>query len=142
MIVASVAGNIGKDAEVRKAGNDNVTSFSVASTSKVKGQKTVQWIDCSLFGRRGDALAPYLKKGGAVSVVGELSTREYNGKTYLQVKVDQIELLGGKSSSSGTSSGSGSATVPQDPLDNAGGNDDIPFISNMFNDATEAWWKY
>jgi single-strand DNA-binding protein len=96
MIVATVAGNIGKDAETRQAGKDTVTSFSVASTEKSGDKKTTTWVDCSIWGKRGSALAQYLTKGSSVSVVGGLSTHEHNGKTYLKLRVDHIDLLGGK----------------------------------------------
>src|SRR5690606_35199885 len=89
------AGNLGRDAEMRNAGGQDLASFSIASTSKVKGEKNTTWVDCSLWGKRGAALARHLSKGTRVVVTGELSTREYNGKTYLQCRVDQLELMGG-----------------------------------------------
>ena len=95
MIIATVAGNVGKDAELRQAGGTTVCSFSVASSAKVKGQKTVTWIDVSIWGKRGESLQPFICKGGRVVVMGELTTREHQGKTYLQVRADQIELMGG-----------------------------------------------
>lgn len=92
----TIAGNIGKDAEPRRTPNgDSVTSFNVAVEEKKGGDKRTLWFECSLWGRRGESLAPYLVKGGKVSVSGEMSIREHDGKTYLTVRAEQVTLLGG-----------------------------------------------
>lgn len=95
MIHTVVTGNIGKDAVLREAGENTVCSFSIASNAKVKGEKVTTWVDCSIWGKRGEALVKHLSKGTRVAAVGELSTRQHEGKTYLQIRVDQIDLLGG-----------------------------------------------
>lgn len=95
MIQAFVTGNLGRDAELRHTGKDPVCSFSVASARKQKGEEQTTWVRCSLWGRRGEALMQYLTKGTKVAVSGELSTREHNGKTYVEVRVNEIDLMGG-----------------------------------------------
>lgn len=98
MKVITIAGTIGKDAEVRRTqSGDAIAGWSVAVNSRDGGQEQTTWFDCSLFGKRGEALAPYLRKGGKVTVIGDLSTREHNGKTYLQVRVSEVALQGGRS---------------------------------------------
>jgi single-stranded DNA-binding protein len=48
MISATVVGNLGRDAELKTVGNGSVLSFALASTAKVKGEKTTTWVSCSL----------------------------------------------------------------------------------------------
>ena len=92
----SIAGNIGKDAEVRRTGDGTaVAGWSVAVEDRGGKEKRTYWFDVSLWGKRGEALAPYLTKGGRVAVSGELTTREHDGKTYLGVRADSVTLLGG-----------------------------------------------
>ena len=92
----TIAGNIGKSAETRRTPNgDAVTSWSLAVEERKGSEKRTIWFDCSLWGKRGESLAPYLTKGGKVAVSGELSTREHDGKTYLTVRAEQVTLLGG-----------------------------------------------
>ena len=123
----TIAGNIGKSAEARRTPNgDAVTSWSLAVEERKGSEKRTIWFDCSLWGKRGESLAPYLTKGGKVAVSGELSTREHDGKTYLTVRAEQVTLLGG-----------GQDTPRNDPARqapsgfNAGGSpgldDEIPF---------------
>jgi single-strand DNA-binding protein len=50
------------------------------------------WTDCTIWGTRGEKLAQYIRKGKFVVVSGTLTTREYNGKTYLQLGVNEIDL--------------------------------------------------
>lgn len=93
----TIAGNIGKDAATRTTqGGDKVTSWSVAVEERSGQDKRTIWFDCTLWGKRGESLAPYLTKGGKVSVSGELSTREHEGKTYLTVRAEQVTLMGGR----------------------------------------------
>ncbi len=129
MINATVTGRIGKDAETRAAGKDTVTSFSVASDVRNGKEKSTIWCDASIWGKRGEALAQYLKKGTPVTVIGELTQNEHNGKTYLKVRVDHIELQGkggGESSSGGGSSRRAPDPAPDDNS-GGGGDDEIPF---------------
>ena len=92
-----IAGNIGKSAETRTTQRgDKVTSWSLAVEDRSQGEKRTIWFECEMWGNRGEILAQYLTKGGKVAVSGEFSTREYEGKTKLTVKADQVTLLGGK----------------------------------------------
>jgi single-strand DNA-binding protein len=95
MLNAVIAGNIGKDAETRQAGSSTVTSFAVAVEQRGKDGKKTQWVNCSMWGSRGEKLVGYLTKGSRVCASGELTTREYNGKTYLELNVSDVTLMGG-----------------------------------------------
>jgi single-strand DNA-binding protein len=90
-----IAGNIGKDAEVRNAGDSKVTSWSVAVDDGFGQNKRTIWFDCSMWGGRGENLAPHLTKGSKVAVSGEFSTREHDGKTYMTIRVSDVTLQGG-----------------------------------------------
>jgi len=93
----TIAGNVGKDAETRSTQNgDKVTSWTVAVEDRQGQEKRTIWFDCTLWGKRGESLAQYITKGGKVAVSGELSTREYEGKTYLTIRAEQVTLMGGK----------------------------------------------
>ncbi len=92
----TIAGNIGKDAVTRKTQEgESVTGWSVAVETRNGRDKGTMWFDCTLWGKRGEALAQYLTKGSKVSVSGDLGTREHDGKTYLTIRADQVTLMGG-----------------------------------------------
>ena len=96
----NIAGQLGRDAEQRFLPNgDAVASFSVAD-SQGKDKPTIWW-NCSIFGKRAEALTQYLTKGQAVTVVGNVTQREYtdkdgNKRTSMDVRVNDIALQGGK----------------------------------------------
>jgi single-strand DNA-binding protein len=93
----TIAGTVGKDAETRSTqGGDKVTSWTVAVEERQGQDKRTIWFDCTLWGKRGESLAQYITKGGKVAVSGDLSTREYEGKTYLTIRAEQVTLMGGK----------------------------------------------
>jgi single-strand DNA-binding protein len=93
----TIAGKIGRDAETRQAGDGSVTSFSVAVDQRNGRDKTTNWWRVSIWGKRGEALAQYLRKGDNVTVCGEFSVSEYDGKTQLNVRANEVALQGGKS---------------------------------------------
>ena len=122
-----ISGNIGKDAEVRSTTNgDKVTSWTVAVEDRTGKEKGTIWFDCTLWGKRGESLAPYLTKGGKVSVSGELSTREHNGKTYLTIRADQVTLLGSKQGNDTESHHGGRSGPPAHRSDDVD-DSEIPF---------------
>jgi single-strand DNA-binding protein len=93
-------GNLGKDAQVRDAGQAKVCSFGVAAKSGYGDKQQTIWIDCSIWGKRAESGLPgYLKKGQSVAISGELGTREYEGKTYVTCNVNSVTLTGGKTES-------------------------------------------
>lgn len=100
MNVITVAGQLGRDAEVKTLQNgDQVCSFSVAD-SQGRDKPTIWWF-CSLFGKRATSLAEYLKKGQAVTVTGQVTEREYTDKEGAKrkaqdIRVNDIALQGGK----------------------------------------------
>lgn len=121
-----IAGNVGKNAETKQVGQGSVTEWSVAVEQRTKDGKSTTWVDCALWGKRGEALARHITKGGKVCVSGELTTREHNGKTYLKLNANDVTLMGGKSDGGQgygqQSSGYGAGGRPNDDI-----GDDIPF---------------
>lgn len=91
----TIAGRIGKDSVLRDAGGNDVLGFSVAVDDGYGENKRTIWFDCSVWGKRAVSLAPHLKKGTAVAVSGDLSTREHDGKSYLTVRVAELTMQGG-----------------------------------------------
>jgi single-strand DNA-binding protein len=96
----TIAGQLGKDAEVRFLANgDPVASFSVAD-SQGKDKPTIWW-NCSLFGKRAESLTQYLTKGQSVTVTGSVTEREWTDKEGMKrkstdVRVNDIALQGGR----------------------------------------------
>lgn len=93
----TIAGNIGRNAEVRTTGGgDKVAGFTVAVDDGYGDSKRTLWFDVSIWGKRAETLAPMLTKGGKVCVTGDLSTREHEGKTYLTVRAAEVTLMSAK----------------------------------------------
>lgn len=94
MKVITIAGNIGKDPVLRRTQDgDPILGFSVAVNAG--RASAAMWFDVSVFGKRAMALDPILVKGSKVTVVGDFSTREHEGRTYMQVRASEIAIQGG-----------------------------------------------
>ncbi|BAQ90083.1 single-stranded DNA-binding protein (TIGR00621) [uncultured Mediterranean phage uvMED] len=93
MKAITIAGRTGRDCEVQSYEGREFITFSVAvdTYDRKTKQKGVMFFDCS-YNRTG--LAQWMKKGTPVCVSGEFVAEEYNGKTYLKVRANDITLLG------------------------------------------------
>jgi single-strand DNA-binding protein len=104
MNLLAATGFIGKDAEIRHtASGDQVAQFSFALTSGYGDKAVTTWLNCSLWGKRAETLAPMLLKGTQIAITGELTNRSYADKSgvnkfSLELKVNDITLLGKKQS--------------------------------------------
>ena len=93
----SFTGNLGKDCETNNVSGTTVCNFSVAVKSGYGDRAQTLWVRVALWGKQAESrLVDYLKKGQQVAVCGELSTREYEGKTYLELRANSVDLVGGK----------------------------------------------
>ncbi|RSV15666.1 single-stranded DNA-binding protein [Sphingomonas sp. ABOLF] len=154
MQIANIAGNLGKDAELKTTqSGDDFCRFSVAVTTGWGDRKATTWWDVTRWGKGADKLAGFLKKGTKVAVSGEISTREHEGKTYLQIRADHVTLQGDaggaggqrsdgdrpQSSGTGNGGGGGSRGRQQSGGNQGGGfgggfgdddlEDDVPFAT-------------
>ena len=100
MNVLTITGNLGKDVKVNNVGGSAVANFSVAAKAGYGDKEQTIWVDCALWGKQAESrLIDYLKKGQQVAVSGEMGTRDYDGKTYITMRVNSITLVGGRNDS-------------------------------------------
>jgi len=128
---------LGRDAEVRHtAAGDAVASLSLAFNYGRKddgGKRPTQWVDGSLWGKRAEALAPYLKKGGGVVVtLDDPHIEEFEGRNgagyKLAARVSEIELVGGRDDAPTQRQAPAPASAAAKPAAPASmADDDIPF---------------
>jgi len=148
MIKLQIIGNLGKDCIVKEVNGKNVINFSVAHTEKFKDsqgnlKERTTWVECAYWTDR-TAIAQYLTKGKTVYAEGSPEADAYTNKegqasATLRMRVQNIQLLGGNSEGSGSSSGynqgnvsnAGSSATPvvrtQPAMQNTPVEDDLPF---------------
>lgn len=123
-----IAGNIGKSAELRSTGNgEKVAGFSVAVDDGFGDKKRTLWFDVSIWGKRAEILAPMLVKGGKVTVSGDLSTREHDGKTYLTLRAENVTLQSARQGGDDAEPRRNSPPSQGSPMDD----DAIPFAPQV-----------
>ena len=120
----NISGNLTRDPELRAtASGTQVLSFGVAVNDRRRNPQTGDWedypnfVDCTMFGTRAEAVSRYLQKGSKVAIEGKLrySSWERDGqrRSKLEVIVDEIEFMsrgqnqGGYSQDGGSSYGGG-----------------------------------
>jgi len=118
-------GRLGKDAETRNVSDTTVTSFSLASDVGYGEKKSTVWLDCSIWGKRGATLQPALVKGAEITVIGELSEREYTNGQGETKKALSLRVHNNSYPSLRSSEQSAPAATPA-PSETAL-DDDIPF---------------
>ena len=95
---AIIAGNVTRDPELRTTQNGaSVCSFSVAVNrvyrdSSGAQQESVSFIDCSAWGKLGEMIAQYAKKGAGVLLAGRIDQRSWDDKSTGQ-KRSRVEIV-------------------------------------------------
>ena len=100
----NISGNLTRDPEMRcTASGMQVLSFGVAVNDRAKNPQTGEWedrpnfVDCTMFGARAEAVSRYISKGSKVAIEGKLrySSWERDGqrRSRLEVVVDEIEFM-------------------------------------------------
>lgn len=101
----TITGNLGKNSELRTLPDGtSVLNFSIADNQGK--DKPAIWWDASLFGKRAESLQQYMTKGQQVTVVGQVSEREFtdksgNQKKAFSVRVAEIALQGARADGNG-----------------------------------------
>ena len=107
---AIITGNLTRDPELRSTGSGtSVCSFSVAVNRTYRGadgenKEDVSYIDCSAWGKLGEMIANYAKKGSGVLVSGRLNQRSWEDKngskrSSVEIVVEDFNFVGGNNGS-------------------------------------------
>lgn len=99
-------GNLTRDVEVRTtASGQSVANFSLAVNRSWRGQDGQQqdqtsFINCVAWGKVGDIIAQYVRKGSPLLVSGRLDQRSYqdkdgNKRSAVEVVVEDFNFVGG-----------------------------------------------
>lgn len=91
MFFTTFTGNLGRDPETKSTSGGDVCSFSVAVKQGYGRDAKSEWFRCSVWGKRGETIARYLRKGMKVTVVGEMTIGEYQGKPQYDVRVADVD---------------------------------------------------
>lgn len=143
-------GNLGSDPELRVTqGGQPVLKLRLATTEKYLDknntrQERTEWHSVSLWGKRGEALAKFLKKGERVFVEGSIRTSSYekNGEKRYSTEIVATDVIlngggGGERADRNEETPRGYGrpaatratvpTTPQEGYDEYGSGDEIPF---------------
>lgn len=100
----SLTGRLTRDPELRvTAGGTQLLSFTLAFNTSVRNRQTGEWdergnfIDCTMFGKRAEALLNFLAKGQKVAIAGKLRyatwDRDGQRRSKLDLIVDDIVFM-------------------------------------------------
>lgn len=138
----SLVGRLVRDPEVRYGQNESVSvaKFSLAVERKWKrdGEPTVDFINCTVFGKSAEFTEKYFRKGMRVAITGRIQTGSYknkDGQTVFttEIIVESQEIAQSKSESNEHSnaeagkspygsSGDDFMSIPE------GAEDELPFL--------------
>jgi len=104
---AIIAGNVTRDPEMRATPSGaQACNFTIAVNRTFRGgdgeqQEQTSFIDCVAWGRSGETIAQYVKKGSGLIVSGRIEQRSWEDKTSgqkrsrVEIVVDDFSFVGG-----------------------------------------------
>ena len=136
---AILMGRLTRDPEVRYSQSDSsmaIARFSLAVDRRYKKQgdeTTADFFNCTAFGKQGEFVEKYLKKGTKIVVTGRIQNDNYTNKEgqkvySVQIMVEEIEFAESKASSQNNAGNAGNdgGTQPQMGAPDADGFMNIP----------------
>lgn len=133
-----ITGNLTRDAEVRTTQSGTaVLNLGVAVNDRRRNAQTGEWedyanfVDCTMFGKRAEAIQSYLTKGTKVAIEGRLHYSSWDDassgqkRSKLNVTIDEIEFMSSRSGNA--ASPQRSEVVSEAPAPAAYSDEDIPF---------------
>ena len=123
---AIITGNLTRDPELRNTPNGaSVCSFSVAVNRTYRDasgeqKEDVSFIDCSAWGKLGEMIAQYAKKGSGVLVSGRLDQRSWEDKTTgakrsrVEIVVEDFNFTGARDNGGSSNSNFGASSEADD----------------------------
>ena len=127
MQTLTITGYLSKDAETATTRNgDAVTRWNVPVKQGFGESEKTNWFRVSIWGKRAD-FASRARKGEFVTVTGELTIGEYDGKPQYEIRANDFASVrtAPRDDAPRGNGGSYGSRPQSDNLD-----DDIPFISN------------
>jgi single-strand DNA-binding protein len=118
--IVIIEGRVGKDPELKATTNGTqVANFSIASDFGYGKNAGTNWDNCVAFGEIATFASKHIKKGSAIRVIGERTSRKWTGKdgqekTSNEVVVWKISFAE-KSSGEGRSSSAPAARTQAAP---------------------------
>lgn len=136
-------GNLGADPETRSMPSGmTVANIRIATSESWKDKQSgeqkerTEWHSVAAFGRLGEIMGEYLKKGSKVYIEGQLRTRKWqdkqgNDRYTTEIIANELQMLDGKPNGQRTGSREEEHRTPPGNTggDKGGGefDDDIPF---------------
>ena len=120
-----IVGNITRDPELRTTpSGTQVCGFSVAVNRNYKDnsgeqRENVSFFDCSAWGKSGEIIAQYAKKGSGILVSGRLEQRSWEDKegqkrSRVEIVVEDFNFVGGANGDGGNGGSSKSSAASSD----------------------------
>lgn len=87
-------GNTGKAPEIRNTNNGKkVANVGLAVKTGYGNNAKTEWFNLVLWEKKAEIAEKYIGKGQLISVEGTLQSRDYEGKKYWDLVVDNLTLF-------------------------------------------------
>jgi single-strand DNA-binding protein len=86
-------GRAGSDPQIKKIGEKDLATFSVAYSERYKDQDQTTWFNCEVWGHLANLVSTQLKKGDRITVIGKIQINQHEGKTYVKLLASEIIFL-------------------------------------------------
>ena len=88
----NLVGRLARDVNPIVGASGTMRGFFTLAVDEPRKDGGTNWIKCVIYGSRADTLCNYTSKGDKIAVTGRLHTFEDNGKTEMQVVVENFDF--------------------------------------------------
>lgn len=133
---ATFCGRATKDPDIRYTQGSKpmcIAKYSLAVDRKIKkqGEQSADFIPVTAFGKAGEFVEKYVKKGTKLIVSGRFQSGSYTNKD--GVKVFTLDLIAEEQEFAESKNASGNASVPSAPASSPASTPSIPSVDDFMN---------
>lgn len=132
-----IAGNLTRDPEMRStASGSTVCSFAVAVNrtyrdSSGEQKEQVSFFNCSAWGKLGETINQYAKKGSGILLSGRMDIRPWEDKdgqkrTSAEITVEDFNFIGSRDNADSSNANTSTSSTPASSASSQEVLDDIP----------------
>jgi single-strand DNA-binding protein len=127
----TITGYLSRDAEMRSTqSGQTITNLNIPVKQGWGDKEQTNWYRVAVWGKRAEFAAKF-RKGEFITVTGELTIGEYDGKPQYEINASDFHGVRPASRDGGTPAADYANKPADKPVDDL--DDDIPFISSRAN---------
>jgi single-strand DNA-binding protein len=117
----TLTGRAGRDPEARYFGSGTMVANLTMAVNRMSRDEDPDWFNLEIWGKQAQVAVDYVRRGSLIGIIGSVRNEKWTDRnsgqerTKMVIRVDRLELMGGKKDSQQEDYASAPAAAPAAP---------------------------